>query len=82
MRVIDTSAVSQSPYGHSDFIASPAGSADLCRVINNLAEQGRRAIPGYAGVFALDASAASRADCPDMAPPEPARRKKSRHGEP
>lgn len=82
VRVIDTSAVSQSPFGHSDFIASPAGSADLCRVINNLAEQGRRAIPGYAGVFALDASAAARADCPDTAPPEPSKRKKTRYAAP
>jgi pimeloyl-ACP methyl ester carboxylesterase len=78
VRVIDTSAVSNSPFGHSDFIASPAGSADLCRVINGLAEQGRRAIPGYAGVFALDASAASRADCPDAAPPSPPKPGKTR----
>lgn len=82
VRVIDTSAVSQSPFGHSDFIASPAGRADLCRVINNLAEQGRRAIPGYAGVFALGPSAASRADCPDTAPPQPAKRKKAHHAAP
>ena len=80
IRVIDTSAVSDSPFGHSDFIASPAGSADLCRVINGHADTGlgRTAVLGFAGVFALDASAAERADCPDADPPPPPKPKKTR----
>ena len=80
VRVIDTSAVSDSPFGHSDFIASPAASADLCRVINGHADTklGRTAIPGFAGVFALDASAAARGDCPDADPPPPPKLKNGR----
>uniref|UniRef100_UPI0025D73F69 alpha/beta hydrolase n=1 Tax=Novosphingobium sp. TaxID=1874826 RepID=UPI0025D73F69 len=80
VRVIDTSAVSDSPFGHSDFIASPAASADLCRVINGHADtrQGRTVIPGYTNVFALDPSAAVRSDCPDADPPPPPKPKKAR----
>jgi esterase/lipase superfamily enzyme len=80
IRVIDTSAVSDSPFGHSDFIASPAGSADLCRVINGHADTrlGRTAVMGFAGVFALGASAAERTDCPDADPPPPPKPKKTR----
>lgn len=42
MTIVDTTAVSTGN-GHADFIESPAGAADLCRVINGIAVQGRDA---------------------------------------
>lgn len=60
--IVDTTEVSDSAFGHSDFISSEPGKADLCRVINGKPAVGRTQVqPSH---FLLTSAAADRGDCP------------------
>ena len=53
--VVDTSAVTIGMVHHSDFISTPEGAADLCRVASGAPdlENGRDAVPGHIGRWVL-----------------------------
>ena len=65
--IVETSALAYSPSGHSDFIGTWQGAADVCRVIANMPQlpksNGRSPIAGFTNVSWLDLDPATSDDC-------------------
>ena len=59
--VVDTSAITIGVVHHSDFISTPEGAADLCRVVSGAGdiEDGRDPVPGHIGRWVLKKSVLS-----------------------
>jgi pimeloyl-ACP methyl ester carboxylesterase len=53
--IVDTSLVTTGVVHHSDFISTPEGAADLCRVVSDPAnlKNGRESVPGHTGRWVL-----------------------------
>lgn len=61
VEIVDLSHVKGDPFGHSDFIQSVSGAADLCRVLNHLPLLGRSSLQGQ--YFQLAEDDRNRDDC-------------------